>query len=457
MSKISLLEATKLALQGKLEESCEIEKPQKLSKNNKKDLEESIAIANDDTVVSIDDKKTEIIMGDETVTVVDNTTDDAIVDTAEQAEVIEEIPVEDTPVEDISPEETEEAGEEETEEAVEESKKIKKEDVEVSLNKDYDEMLKDIHQDYIDQGMEESFWSDLVNVTSINTDEIINWYKESFEVEESCKKEGTEEKCTESKKIQEWIEDEYDFKKFLAYEIINKRQDLKDKIDVNDFEDNEIVNKVYDSVVDSLDYNIDNALETVEAKETEEIEESKEIEAEVSEDTTEVNDTQEADGTQEVQEEPTVEDKIKELTDKLSELQSELDSLKNDVCEDGECEEATDETEVEDTEVEADDELTIDLFDEKFSKYCEECGTDWQKFETESITKADDGICIKGNLKTKENKTESIEFKMNKIVDSRGVAKYKTTEMKNESLGNFSMLTITKDNLVECKLIKKLK
>ena len=507
MAKISLLEATTLALQGKLnltegkdeenkvcdacgKEPCTCE-PEKESKT------ESLAVANDDVVVSIDDKETQIIMGDETVTVVDNTTDDVIVDTVEQADVIEEVPVEEVPVDDIIPqenttdvEETEEVEETDVEEtdveetvkeskiceasskhytmeeftkkmrdAVEENKILKgvivftedsfdtpytveersyqvdnenskyfdveklgnslygdcldgkdlgvrldnylddwdvdycyfideAEKVEESnVQKDYDEKLKDIFNDYQNQGMTDTFFTDLVNVTDISTDAIDKWYATSFE------------ELTESKEDEE-KDDEAEV------------EEAEDTLDVKETEE------------------VEETPDVVEAEETEEVEEVEEVE------------------------EPTVEEKIKELTDKLSELQSELDSLKNTVEDDVESE-AEDTEDVEDVETE--DEFTIDLFDEKFNKYCEENCEDIKDFKVEKIDEVDDGICVRGNCTNKKEESIHISFKMNKVVDCKGVQKYKVDESAKSTVGNFSLLTVTKNNLTECKLIKKLK
>ena len=63
---MNLTEATMLARQGKLVEN-KIEKPNKVRKVKK---EESIAVANDDVVVNVDDNKTEVITDEETVIII---------------------------------------------------------------------------------------------------------------------------------------------------------------------------------------------------------------------------------------------------------------------------------------------------------------------------------------------------------------------------------------------------
>lgn len=195
-----LVEATMLALQGKLEL-----KENRASRKAKTKKAESIDVNVDETT---------------SVSVNDNTT---IVDTADATIIIEEPkesieePVADVPVD----------------------------TVEVPVD---DTVMP---EEIIDTPVE----TELPAETEPTIDEIVNddVPVETDEEKEECKK-------VEDKKLQEWVHDDYDLKQFLAYEIINKRPELSDKIDVKDFEDNEIVNKIYDEVSGIFDYQLDQAL-----------------------------------------------------------------------------------------------------------------------------------------------------------------------------------------------------
>lgn len=193
-----LVEATMLALQGKLE----LKENKRFDRKAKTKKSESIDVNVDETT---------------SVSVTDNTT---VVDTADATIIIEE------PKETITD--------------------IPADTVEVPIE---DTVMP---EEIVDAPVE----TELPTETEPTIDEIVNDdvpVETPAEEKEECKK-------VESKKLQEWIRDDYDLKQFLAYEIINKRPELSDKIDVSDFEDNEIVNSVYDEISDSLDYQLDQAL-----------------------------------------------------------------------------------------------------------------------------------------------------------------------------------------------------
>ena len=92
---MNLTEATILALQGKLVEN-KIERPRKVSKLKR---EESIAIANDDVVVDVNNNVTKVITSNEVVTV-ENTNEQIV-------EPVGEVVPEEPSIEDVLPEETE--------------------------------------------------------------------------------------------------------------------------------------------------------------------------------------------------------------------------------------------------------------------------------------------------------------------------------------------------------------
>ena len=219
---LSLTEATVLALQGKLK--LEETKPAR-KRNNRLKKVESVNVSTDDVTVSTDEAGNTTVETDkEIVTVSQKTTET-------------ELPVIDKPIDN-----------ETIDVPVEGDKTIVPEE----------EVSEETVEDIIDEPEEDK-------------DEDENETIEDLELDES-------KKIQENKKhLNEWIRDDYDLKLFLAYELRNKVPAFEDKIDVNNFEDNEIVNKVYNRLEDKVDYELDQILYDLFPKEMG-IEESKKLE-----------------------------------------------------------------------------------------------------------------------------------------------------------------------------------
>lgn len=268
MSKMSIEEATRRALLGMLpltESKTIINKPKK---------EEGVAIGTDNSTIIVDDEKTEIMTDKETITVVNN--EIPVVEPIENEEVSEEIlddvlPEDEEatieePVEDILPEEVIETEEEIVDVPLDESKEVVTEDIEIKVDteeakvevettegeevevkeeepeeKEVEEVaeeiveesledeatieepsldaedaakaMKDIFDDYVSLNMEEEFWNDLINLTSITLGEIDKWYKTTLdEAKKKCHKlkvRMTERKLEESGSSIE-VKTEYD-------------------------------------------------------------------------------------------------------------------------------------------------------------------------------------------------------------------------------------------------------
>ena len=228
--KISLTEATVLALQGKLK--LEETRPAR-KRNNRLKKVESVNVTTDDVTVSTDENGNTTVETDkEIVTVSQKTTET-------------DLPLIDEPIEDnegtidvpVDGDETIIPEEEVSEETVEDIIDEPEEDDED--NEDNDQEIESI---------------------------------ENLEIDES-------KKIQENKKpLNEWIQDDYDLKLFLAYELRNKVPAFEDKIDVNNFEDNEIVNEVYNRLKDTIDYELDQILYDLFPKEMG-LDESKKLES----------------------------------------------------------------------------------------------------------------------------------------------------------------------------------
>ena len=194
--KDSLLESTMLALQGKLtlNENRQIGKRANL---------------NEDINVSIDDNNNTIVETEEATVIVTDmekeapseetievpVTGDETIIPEEELEVPSEEVIEDEVINE-SKEHCADCDKENCEcEKVEENKELKNEGI--YDNSEPAEAIQKIYEDYCNQGMEENFWDDLINTTSITTDEIENWYKQSFEESKEIKTEDIEIEVSE--------------------------------------------------------------------------------------------------------------------------------------------------------------------------------------------------------------------------------------------------------------------
>lgn len=300
MSKINLTEATMLALQGKLD--LDAKKPMVESLNISTENGTNISV--EDDITSIDSKEASI-----TITNDNNDTDTSIVELPVKSDdtVIPEDIVEDDVFDDtILPEETIEETSKEITDDVEETaveSKMCETSPEHYTMEDFTKIMRDaVAEGKILKGVivftedsfntpytveERSYKVDNEHSKFFNTNMIGNslygdcldgqdlgvrldnylddWAVDFCyfidDVEKTDDIKETEEVVTESKKLQEWIRDTYDLKQFLAYEIGNKKPELKEKINIDNFDDDEIVNVIFDKIHAEFDYMLDNAID----------------------------------------------------------------------------------------------------------------------------------------------------------------------------------------------------
>lgn len=211
MGKMSLMEATRLALCGELiVEDKEATRAHREVARPRQVKTESVEIATDDTVVSVDDSKTEIVTDEQTITVekqpeesVEAPIEDVLPEETEEdvAKEDAEVEVDDIPVDDIT------AAVEEVK--VEESKEVKTEDVDIHVDSESGDVTVATDEEIAiaTEVAEEEPVKEVAKeeVVEVPVEEIAEEVAEELEqpteevVEEGCKKEETEEKLEESR------------------------------------------------------------------------------------------------------------------------------------------------------------------------------------------------------------------------------------------------------------------